>query len=312
MLFYILKRLAWVIPTMLAVLFLLFSLTYLLPGEPADIILGPRASEEMAEELREELGLDRPWYESYVLYLGQILRGDLGTSVQRQGSVTNIVLQVLPHTLILTFCGMGLAVINGLIIGLLAASNSGSWLDRFLTLLSFITASTPTYVAAVLLLLFFSVRWNLLPAMGVGGEGILNYIHHLIGPSLALSVAWTGYIGRLTRSSMLETLSSDYIETEKSFGLPRSYIIYKYALKNAIKPIVAVIGLGIGRLLGGALFVEIIFSRPGLGRLIVNGVYERDLPLIRGGVLIAALLFIMANLLADVSYAFFDPRIKQE
>ena len=312
MFIYIIKRLAWIIPTLLAVLFLLFSLTYMLPGEPADIILGPRATDEMAENLREELGLDRPWYESYVIYLGQIMRGDLGTSIQREGSVTNIVMQVLPHTLILTLCGMGLAVFNGLIIGLLAANYNKSWLDRLLTLLSFITASTPTYVAGVLLLLFCAVRWNLLPAMGLGGGGILNYLPHLIGPALALSVGWTGYIGRLTRSSMLETLNSDFIETEKSFGLPRSYIIYKYALKNAIKPIVAVVGLGVGRLLGGALFVEIIFSRPGLGRLIVSGVHERDLPLIRGGVLIAALLFILANLLADVSYAFFDPRIKQE
>lgn len=312
MFIYIIKRLLWVIPTILAVLFLLFSLTYLLPGDPADIILGPRATEEMAENLRVRLGLDRPWYEGYFNYIRDILRGNLGVSIFRNRPVFNVVMEVLPYTLALTFAGMGLAVFNGILIGLLAANYQNTWFDKFLTLFSFITASTPTYIASVLIIVIFSVNLNILPSIGLGEGGFLNSLYYLIGPAIALSIGWTGYIARLTRSSMLETLEADFIQTEKSFGLPRNVIIYKYALKKAIKPIIAVIGLGVGRLLGGAVFVEVIFTRPGLGRLIVDSIYERDLPLVRGGVLVAALLFVFANLLADISYAYVDPRIKQE
>jgi len=312
MFIYITKRLLWVIPTILTVLLVLFSLSYLLPGDPADIILGPRATPEMAAELESRLGLDKPWYQSYLIYLKNIIKGDLGTSIFRDRSVLTVILDVLPYTVILTLAGMGLAVFNGISIGLLAANYNNSYFEKFLTMLSFITASTPTYIAGVLLIVVFSVNFNLLPSIGIGDGGLLDSIHHLIGPALALSVGWTGYIARLTRSSMLETLDQEFIQTEKSFGIPRYYILYKYALKKAIKPIIAVIGLGIGRLLGGAVFVEVIFNRPGLGRLIVDSVNERDLPLVRGGVLVAALLFVIANLIADISYAYFDPRIKQK
>ncbi|RCW52102.1 ABC transporter permease [Halanaerobium sp. ST460_2HS_T2] len=312
MFIYITKRLLWVIPTILTVLLVLFSLSYLLPGDPADIILGPRATPEMAAELESRLGLDKPWYHSYLIYLQNIIRGDLGTSIFRDRSVLKVILDVLPYTVILTLAGMGLAVFNGISIGLLAANYNNSYFEKFLTMVSFITASTPTYIAGVLLIVVFSVNFNLLPSIGIGDGGLLETIHHLIGPALALSVGWTGYIARLTRSSMLETLDQEFIQTEKSFGIPRYYILYKYALKKAIKPIIAVIGLGIGRLLGGAVFVEVIFNRPGLGRLIVDSVNERDLPLVRGGVLVAALLFVIANLIADISYAYFDPRIKQK
>ncbi len=312
MFIYITKRLLWVIPTILTVLLILFSLSYLLPGDPADIILGPRATPEMAAELESRLGLDKPWHQSYLIYLKNIIKGDLGTSIFRDRSVLKVILEVLPYTVILTLAGMGLAVFNGISIGLLAANYNNSYLEKILTLFSFITASTPTYIAGVLLIVIFSVNFNLLPSIGIGDGGILDTLHHLIGPAIALSVGWTGYIARLTRSSMLETLDQEFIQTEKSFGIPRYYILYKYALKKAIKPIIAVIGLGIGRLLGGAVFVEVIFNRPGLGRLIVDSVNERDLPLVRGGVLVAALLFVIANLIADISYAYFDPRIKQK
>jgi peptide/nickel transport system permease protein len=312
MFIYITKRLLWVVPTILTVLLILFSLSYLLPGDPVDIILGPRGTPEMAEELNKRLGLDKPFYQSYFIYLKNILKGDLGKSIFRDRSVLTVIMEVLPYTVVLTIAGMGLAVFNGTIIGLLAANYNNSYLEKFLTLFSFITASTPTYIAGVLLIVVFSVNYNILPSIGIGDGGILSYIHHLIGPAVALSVGWTGYIARLTRSSMLETLDQEFIQTEKSFGIPRYYIIYKYALKKAVKPIIAVIGLGVGRLLGGAVFVEVIFNRPGLGRLIVDSVNERDLPLVRGGVLVAAILFVFANLIADISYAYFDPRIKQK
>lgn len=312
MLIYTVKRLLLIIPTLIAVLLLLFSLSYLLPGEPAEIILGPRASEKMISDINQELGLDKPWYISFYLYLRQVISGDFGTSIFRDVSVLNAVMSVLPYTLILTITGMGFAVIVGIMIGLLAANYESTVWDSILGVFSFVFASTPTYVAAVLILLFFSIRLNLLPVMGAGDGGLIDSIHHLIGPALALSIGWTGYIARLTRSSMLETVNEDYIITSRSFGLPKSFIYYRYALKKAVKPIVAVIGLGIGRLLGGALFVEVIFNRPGLGRLTVDAIFERDLPMVRGGVLIAAFLFIVANLLADLSYAYLDPRIRNK
>jgi peptide/nickel transport system permease protein len=312
MLIYTVKRLLLLIPTLIAVLLLLFSLSYLLPGEPAEIILGPRATPEMAEDLNQKLGLDKPWYVSFYLYLKQIVSGDLGTSIFREVPVFQAVMGVLPYTLALTFTGMGFAVLVGITIGLTAANFENTIWDSILGIFSFICASTPTYVAAVLILLFFSIRLNLLPVMGAGEGGIFSSLHHLIGPAIALSVGWTGYIARLTRSSMLETINEDYITTSQSFGLPKSFIYYRYALKKAIKPIVAVVGLGIGRLLGGALFVEVIFTRPGLGRLTVDAIFERDLPIVRGGVLVAAFLFVIANLIADLSYAYLDPRIRNK
>ncbi|PXV63270.1 peptide/nickel transport system permease protein, partial [Halanaerobium congolense] len=223
MFIYITKRLLWVIPTILTVLLVLFSLSYLLPGDPADIILGPRATPEMAAELESRLGLDKPWYQSYLIYLKNIIKGDLGTSIFRDRSVLTVILDVLPYTVILTLAGMGLAVFNGISIGLLAANYNNSYFEKFLTMVSFITASTPTYIAGVLLIVIFSVNFNILPSIGIGDGGILDSLHHLIGPAIALSVGWTGYIARLTRSSMLETLDQEFIQTEKSFGIPRYY-----------------------------------------------------------------------------------------
>lgn len=312
MLIYTVKRLLLIIPTLIAVMLLLFSLSYLLPGEPAEIILGPRASQKMIEDLNQRLGLDKPWYVSFFLYVKQVLSGDLGTSIFREVPVLRAVLGVLPYTLALTLSGMGIAVILGITIGLTAANYQNTIWDDVLEVFSFICASTPTYVAGVIILLLFSIRLDFIPVMGAGEGGILDFLHHLIGPALALSVGWTGYIARLTRSSMLETINEDYIITSRSFGLPKSFIYYRYALKKAVKPIVAVIGLGIGRLLGGALFVEVIFNRPGLGRLTVDAIFERDLPMVRGGVLIAAFLFVVANLLADLSYVYLDPRIRNK
>jgi peptide/nickel transport system permease protein len=313
MLKYMLKRFLWLIPTLLGVMIFLFSLTYLLPGNPADIILGNRATPEMRETLNQKLGLDKPWPISLLKYITQMLRGDLGRSIFRDTPVLELINNVLPYTFILTFSSMGIAVLIGVVFGMLAASFEKTAIDKIITVFSLASASIPDFVYACLLVLFFSVRLDLLPVMGGGEPGNINDILlHLIGPALALSLNWAGYIIRLVRSSMLETLNADFITTAKSFGLPMRVIVYKYALKRAIKPIVAVVGLGIGRLLGGAVFVEVIFTRPGLGRLLVDAIYKRNLPVVRGGVLIAALLFVFANILADISYAYFDPRIRYD
>ncbi len=310
---YALKRLLWLVPTLLGVLFFLFSMTYMLPGDPADIILGPRATPEMVAQMNQRLGLDQPWPISLVRYLGNILQGDLGTSIFRDVPVEHLIMRVLPYTIMLTLSAMFLAIILGIGLGIVSSAYENTWLDKIITFMVLIWASVPNFIWAVLFILIFSLRLGWLPVTGGGEPGnLLDQIYHLIGPAIALSLTWAGYIARIVRSSMLETLQEDFITTEKSFGLPMSLIFYKYALKRAIKPAIAVIALGLGRLLGGAVFIEVIFSRPGLGQLLVDAIEMRNLPVIRGGVMVAALLFVLANMLADISYAYFDPRIRYE
>lgn len=310
---YSMRRIVWLIPTVLGVLIFLFSLTYLLPGEPADIILGNRATPQMVEQLNTRLGLNQPWPVSLVKYISGVFKGDWGSSIFRNIPVTQLLKQVIPFTITLTLSSMALAVFIGVTFGLIAATYENTIIDRIITVFSLIGASIPNFVYACLIVLIFSVQLDILPVMGGGESGnFSDQLLHLIGPAFALSLSWAGYILRLVRSSMLETMNSDFITTVKSFGLPLRVIVYKYALKRAIKPVIAVIGLGIGRLLGGAIFVEVIFTRPGLGRMLVEAIYKRNLPVVRGGVLFAALMFILANILADISYAYFDPRIRYE
>ena len=267
----------------------------------------------MVEALKKSLGLDQPVYVRLGRYIWGILQGDLGESVWSGHSVSSLITSALPYTIVLTLSSMALAAVLGIILGVLAAINGKTIVDHLVTLLSLIAVSVPDFVAACLLLLIFAVRLRLFPVIGGGQAGnIADQIHHLILPIIALALGWLGYIARLVRDTTLEVLDMDYIKVIRSFGAPRRYIAYKYALKNAIIPVVATIGLGVGKLLGGAVFVELIFNRPGIGKLITDAVFARDLPVVQGGVLIAALLFILANLAADLSYAYFDPRIRYE
>lgn len=313
MLKYFFKRGLGIIPTLLCVLLFLFSLIYLLPGDPASVMLGPRATPAMVAALNKSLGLDQPVYVRLWHYIWGILHGDLGESVWSGHSVSSLITSALPYTIVLTLSSMGLAAFLGIILGVLAAINAKTIVDHLVTVLSLIAVSIPDFVAACLLLLIFAVRFRFFPVIGGGAAGnIADQIRHLILPVIALALGWLGYIARLVRDTTLEVLDMDYIKVIRSFGAPRRYIAYKYALKNAIIPVVATIGLGVGKLLGGAVFVELIFNRPGIGKVITDAVFARDLPVVQGGVLIAALLFILANLVADLSYAYFDPRIRYE
>lgn len=313
MLQYLVKRVLWIIPTTVGVLLFLFSMTHLLPGDPASVLLGPRATPEMVEALNRRLSLDQPIHVQLGRYIWSVLHGDLNKSVWSRCSVSSLIMRALPYTVILTISSMGFAAFLGIILGALAANYRKTLLDRLVTVFSLIAVSVPDFVAACLLLLVFAVALGWFPVIGAGEAGdTADQVHHLILPCLALAIGWFGYIARLVRDTTLEVLDSDYVKTSRSFGAPMRYIAYKYALKNAIIPVVAVIGLGVGKLLGGAVFVEMIFNRPGIGKVITNAVYARDLPVVQGGVLIAALLFILANLVADLSYACFDPRIRYE
>lgn len=313
MLRYLVKRVLWIIPTTVGVLLFLFSMTHLLPGDPASVLLGPRATPDMVEALNRRLSLDQPIHVQLGRYIWSVLHGDLNESVWSRRSVSSLIMRALPYTVILTLSSMGLAAFLGIILGALAANYRKTILDRLVTVFSLIAVSVPDFVAACLLLLVFAVSLGWFPVIGAGEAGnTADQVQHLILPCLALAIGWFGYIARLVRDTALEVLDADYVKTAQSFGAPMRYIAYKYALKNAIIPVVAVIGLGVGKLLGGAVFVEMIFNRPGIGKVITNAVYARDLPVVQGGVLIAALLFILANLAADLSYACFDPRIRYE
>jgi peptide/nickel transport system permease protein len=310
---YIIKRTLWAIPTVLGVLVLLFSLTYLLPGDPASAMLGPRATPELVEEINQRLKLNEPIHMRLLYYLTGVVRGDLGTSVWSGHTVTSLLADALPHTCLLAVASIGVAALIGIAIGTFGSIYSDHRLGFIINIVSIVGVAIPDFVAALLLILAFSVYLPWFPAIGGGEAGnLLDVAHRLVLPTAALAISWTGYLSRLTNETMKEVLDSDFIRTAKAFAAPRWIVFYKYALKNAIIPTITVIGLGVGKLLGGAVLVEIIFNRPGLGKLIVDAVYARDLPVVQGGILVASLLFVLANLLADISYAFVDPRIKYE
>ncbi|MBU4427698.1 MAG: ABC transporter permease [Syntrophaceae bacterium] len=311
MLKYTIKRTLWMIPTLLGVLIILFSLTYLMPGDPASAMLGPRATPELVAELNQRLHLDKAMPVRLGYYLLGVVKGDLGTSVWSGHKVSSLIAQALPHTVLLAITSLGIAAFIGILLGAFSALRRDSPIGGAVTIISLLGVAVPDFVAALLLMLLFCIQIPILPALGAGAEGdLVDVAVHLILPATALGIGWVGYLSRLMRESMLDVLDSDYIRTARAFAVPRDIITYRYALKNAVIPCITVIGLGVGKLLGGAVFVEIIFSRPGLGKLIVDAVYARDFPMVQGGILVATILFVFANLLADISYAFVDPRIQ--
>jgi peptide/nickel transport system permease protein len=313
MLKYIIKRALWVIPTLLGVLIILFGLTYLMPGDPASAMLGPRATPELVAELNQRLHLDRSMPVRLGYYLTGVVKGDLGISVWSGHTVSSLLAEALPHTALLALTSLGVAALIGILLGAFAAVRRDSPIGGAVTIVSLLGVAVPDFVAALILMLLFCVLIPILPALGAGSAGDpVDIAVHLILPASALGIGWIGYLARLTRESMLDVLDSDYIRTARAFAIPGPTIAYRYALKNAVIPSITVIGLGVGKLLGGAVFVEIIFNRPGIGKLIVDAVYARDFPVVQGGILLATILFVLANLIADISYAFVDPRIQYD
>jgi len=307
---YAVKRLLWLIPTLLGTVIVIFLLGELLPGDPVDVMLGPRASPAMKEALIHMYHLDEPLPFRLGHFFVNVVHGNLGTSIWDNKPVALLIGQNLPHTAILALISIGLAALIGIPLGALAAVQEGKVVDHLIVGFSITTTVFPPFVLGILLLLIFSIKLKLFPVMGAGTGG-LDQIHHLFLPSLALSALWLGYIARLVRATMLEVLSSNFIKMERSFGVPLFYIWGKYALKNAVAPAISTLGLGLGKILGGAVFIEMVFSRPGLGRLLTNSVYSQNLPVIQGTVLITATMFVLANLIADLSYTVFDPRIRR-
>lgn len=308
---YLLKRAGMTILVLLLVTIFLSLLVHIVPGDAARTLLGPRANADLIAKVRAEMDLDKPVYVQVGNFLWGVLHGDLGTDIFTGRSINMLVGSMLPHTLILAWISLTLAVIIGIPLGVYSATHPDSWLDRITAVISISFITIPSYVAGLFLLLLFAVQWKVLPAIGLGEDGnIMDYIRHLILPATALAITWVGYLARLVRASLLEVLNETYIRAAKAGGLSPRLIQYKYALKNALIPTVAVLGVGIGNLMGGAVFVEIIFSRPGMGTLIYHAIQSRNYPIVRAGVLVVAVLFVLANLLADLVYTYIDPRIQ--
>ena len=310
---YVLKRLGMTAVVVLLLMVFLAIIVHLIPGDPVRTILGPRASEELSQTVREEMGLDDPVPVQVYDFVRNALQGDLGQDFVSQVPVTTLIREALPHTLILAAAGLGLAALIGIPLGVFASTRPNSIGDRLAGIVSISLITVPAYVAGLFLLLIFAVELGWFPAIGTGDfSDPIDYLKHLALPAIALALTWVGYLARLTRTSMFEVLNQNYIRTAQAFGLPDRRIYYKYALKNAIIPTVAVLGVGLGTLMGGAVFVEIIFTRAGLGTLILDSIQNRNFPIVRGSVLVIAVLFVASNLLADLSYRLLDPRVRAE
>jgi peptide/nickel transport system permease protein len=292
---------------------LLFTMIHMVPGDPASVILGPRATPELREAMRERLGLDDPFIVQVGTFFMNIFRGDLGVDVVRDQPVIEIVFGQLPYTVALVLAAIGWATLVGVPLGCFSAIRRNTFADRLIAVLSVSFIAVPYFVISIYALLIFSVQLQWFPAIGVGRPGdLLDQAHHLVLPALAVGLSWVGYIARMVRASMLEVLGENHIRTARAFGLSEWRIVFRYALPIAVLPTVTILGVGIGYLLSSAVFAEIVFSRPGIGSLIYEAVGQRNYPLVMGGVLVTTVLFVVSTTIADLINAALDPRAREK
>jgi ABC-type dipeptide/oligopeptide/nickel transport system permease component len=302
---YVLRRLLSFIPVLLGVVTIAFLLMRLLPGDPAAIMLSKSgASAEQIRELRVSLGLDQPIYVQYWAFLSGIARGDFGTSIWEHRPVMTLIGEQLPSTLQLALAALLLSLAVGITLGILAAIYRDSWIDRLSVMVAVLGVSMPMFWSGLLLILLFGATLNWLPVIGQGG------LKHLILPAATLGFACVGTITRTVRSSMVEVLQQEYVTTARSKGLTPLAVVWKHALPNALIPAVTLVGLQFGWLLGGTVVIETVFSRQGLGQLLVQAILWKDLPLVQGAVLVTAVMYLVVNLIVDLTYGLLDPRIR--
>src|ERR1700728_2469213 len=304
MIAYVLRRLLATIPVMGVVAIFVFSLLYIAPGDPAPIFAGDLAPAEDIARIHRQLGLDEPFLYRFGHWLWSVLHGDLGISIFTNLPVTQLIGQRLEPTLALTVTTVILTVFFAIPLGVIAAWKVGSWIDRGVMIFAVLGFSLPSFVLAYLLILVFSIEFDLLPVQGYVSirEGFLPFIGHLILPSIALGLIYGALIARVTRASMLEVLSQDYIRTAQAKGLANSQVLIRHALKNAAVPIVTVVGIGVALLISGVIVTETVFAIPGIGRLTVDAILRRDYPIIQGVVLLFSAVYVLVNLAVDVSY----------
>lgn len=310
---YVIRRLLLMIPVLLGISVIVFLIMELIPGDPAQAILGSFATPENVARLRSELGLDEPLVQRYLTWLTNILQGDFGRSYSLDRPVIDEVLDRMGPTLLLAGTSLILAAIFGMIAGIIAAVNQFGWQDALFTTVVLVGISTPSFWLGLMLVLLFSVHLGWFPVSGmtqvVGGGGVFDVIHHLILPAVTLAVVATGVIARLTRSTMLEVLRKDYIRSARAKGLPERKVILKHAYKNALVNIIPVLGIQAGFVIGGAVYIETVFQWPGVGRMLVTAIQTRDVLLVQGGVVVIAALYVLINLTADLMQHALDPRI---
>lgn len=308
---YIARRLLMLIPVLIGVTFIVFFILALTPGDPVTIILGEHATQESIEAMREELGLDDPLLVRYGRYLGGLLKGDLGVSYKNKLSVAEQIMERFPNTLILALCGITIALCVGIPIGIISAKNQYTMLDNVSMVAALIGISMPLFWLGLLMVIVFALNLRWLPSSGMGDTPIA-LLKSLVLPSIALSTGSAAMITRMTRSSMLEVIRQDYIDTARAKGVKESKITTRHMLKNALIPIITVVGLQFGHLLGGAVLTETVFSWPGIGRFVVEAIKMKDTPTVLGTVIFMSVVFSFVNLAIDILYAFIDPRIKSQ
>lgn len=304
---YLIRRLLIAIPVIVIVSVLVFSMLHMMPGDPVMVMMrGTNATPEQIETIRKELGLDDPIHVQYGKYMWRALHGDFGRSLRNNRPVLEEISKQLPNTMQLAGAALSFAIIIGLTLGTLAAMRRNTWIDSLCMLGAQVGVSLPEFVTGLGLIFLFSLTLGWFPATGSGG------VERLVLPALALGVAFAAITARLVRSSLTEVFAQDYILVARAKGLAGRLVVIRHAMKNALIPVVTIIGLQFGNLLGGAVVVETVFSRPGLGRLAVDGILSKDFPLVQGTVLLSAVIYVAINLIIDLLYAAIDPRIRYE
>jgi peptide/nickel transport system permease protein len=310
---YIVRRLFATIVVMAVVALFVFSLLYLTPGDPAAVIAGDAATSEDIQNIRVGLGLDKPFLVRFGGWVGAVLHGDLGVSIFTGLPVTQLIGQRVGPTVALTLCTLIVSVLTAVPLGVVAAARAGSWTDRAVMALSVLGFSLPVFVFAYILIWVFSIELGWLPVQGyrsIAEHGFWDWLRHLILPSIALGAVYVALIARITRASMLDVLAQDYIRTAQAKGLAPVRVFVGHALKNAAIPIITIIGIGVALLISGAIVTETVFAIPGIGRLTVDAILRRDYPVIQGVTLLFSGVYVLINLLVDLSYMLFDPRIR--
>jgi len=310
---YLFRRMIIGIITVFFIVSIVFFALRLLPGDPVTVWLGEYSTPELITLTKAKWGLDRPIWVQYGTYVKNLLRGDLGDSLRMRVPVSELLLKQYPFTLRLMLLGTLISVMIAIPVGILAAVKQNSFIDMFVMMFSFLFISMPSFWLGLLMLFVFSFRLRWFPAIGAEtGSNVLAYLSYLVLPSVCMGIREAGLLSRMVRSTMVDTLSKDYITVARSKGLSEQIILYKHALRNAMSPIVSLIGVSIVLSLAGAVVLEVVFSRPGLGRLYVSAVAARDYPLIQGGILLIATAVVFVNMLVDISYGIIDPRIRYE
>ncbi|MGY0692399.1 nickel ABC transporter permease [Virgibacillus sp. FSP13] len=303
MLIFIVRRFLQTIPVLIGVSMVVFLIMQMVPGDPAVMLAGESATKEQVEQLRNQLGLDQPMYIQYFEYIKNVVQGDLGVSIRSNRPVLDEIMARLPITIELAFWSILVTIFLGLLAGIISATKQYSFTDVSIMVVALLGVSLPNFWLGLMLILFFSVNIQIFPVAGWG-----TFLHVIL-PAITLGTSGAAIVARMTRSSMLEVISQDYIRTAKAKGVKDRYITYKHALKNALIPVITVVGLQFGALLGGTVLTESVFAINGVGRMIVDAIRMRDLPLVQGSILVVSFIFVMVNLIVDISYKFFDKRV---